>query len=462
MRVKVVAIAKDEAAYIPEWFFHYLYFGFDHVEVWLNGITDNSVELCRLLQGAYPSRFSFRDAEDLLLWCGENKLNFQTAVYNQAFQEAGEEGFSHVLFVDVDEFWVPRDFRTPISEYLDRLEMKDAGVVSFNWCIDSPDRQRHPFSAPFQPKMAVHNNRHVKSLVKISDGVEKINIHTARLRQDDHWFSEGSRLLLEDDDQHGRSLLSKSQFAPLQKVLAPAFILHRIYRSQTEYLSSLDKGRRHAGNDAHPFKINRLGYRADPKSTAALNFEIDGSLLDGYEAQRERFLSADLSEEHAQAQRFVLQRYERVIKKLEGKRYYNFIRYNGLFHSVDDPAIRSLEKALNWTGDWKTRNYVCVDLVARENERVVVSGWGYNIRNQATASAGKIEFDNEEFDVSLTSVPRDDVRERVHGAPRSCGFRLVSPPCDKMEVKRLWLVFNGKRYLVPSVFFNDDSVKTEM
>lgn len=462
MRVKVVAIAKDEAAYIPEWFFHYLYFGFDHVEVWLNGITDNSVEVCRLLQGAYPSRFSFRDAEDFLLWCGENHRNFQTAVYNQAFQEAGEQGFSHVLFVDVDEFWVPRDFRTPISDYLDRFEVKDAGVVSFNWCIDSPDKQRHPFSAPFHSEMAVHNNRHVKSLVKISDGVERINIHTARLREDDYWFSEGSRLSLEDDDQHERSLLSKSQFTSFQKSLAPAFILHRIYRSQTEYLSSLDKGRRHAGNDPHPFKINRLGYRADPKSSAALSFEIEGSLLDYYGAHRERLLSEVLSEEYAQAQRFVLQRYRRVIKKLEIKRYYNFIRYNGLFHSVDDPAIRSLEKAMNWTGDWKTRNYVCVDRVARENGRVVVSGWGYNIRNRATASAAKIECGSEELDVSLTPVPRDDVEERVNGAPRSCGFRLVSPPCDGTEVKKLWLVFNGKRYLVPSVFFNDASVETEI
>ena len=43
-KVKVVAIAKDEGAYIAEWIFHHLYFGFDAIDIYVNRTTDNTCQ----------------------------------------------------------------------------------------------------------------------------------------------------------------------------------------------------------------------------------------------------------------------------------------------------------------------------------------------------------------------------------------------------------------------------------
>lgn len=42
MKIKLIAIAKDEAAYLPEWIHYHLSVGFDSISVLTNGITDNT------------------------------------------------------------------------------------------------------------------------------------------------------------------------------------------------------------------------------------------------------------------------------------------------------------------------------------------------------------------------------------------------------------------------------------
>ena len=49
LKIKLVAIAKDEAAYLPEWIFHHLYFGFDAIDIYVNNTTDNTHELSQYL-----------------------------------------------------------------------------------------------------------------------------------------------------------------------------------------------------------------------------------------------------------------------------------------------------------------------------------------------------------------------------------------------------------------------------
>ena len=132
MKIKVVAIAKDEAAYLPEWCFHHLYFGFDACEVWLNNITDNSIEVCKTLVTRTQNRFSWVMADDLLASCNVKGKNFQTEAYNIAFGQARRQGFSHVLFIDLDELWIPHDFQSSIHDFLASKDLTQADVVSFN------------------------------------------------------------------------------------------------------------------------------------------------------------------------------------------------------------------------------------------------------------------------------------------------------------------------------------------
>jgi len=44
-KVKLVAIAKDEAPYIPQWIYHHLSIGIDLIEIHINNTTDNSLNI---------------------------------------------------------------------------------------------------------------------------------------------------------------------------------------------------------------------------------------------------------------------------------------------------------------------------------------------------------------------------------------------------------------------------------
>ena len=53
--IKLVAIAKDEAAYLAEWIYHHLSIGIQEIDVYLNGITDNSYRLMRLINAKHKN-----------------------------------------------------------------------------------------------------------------------------------------------------------------------------------------------------------------------------------------------------------------------------------------------------------------------------------------------------------------------------------------------------------------------
>ena len=48
--VKLVAIAKNEAPYIPSWVFHHFNIGVDLIEIYINNTDDNSLKICRKLK----------------------------------------------------------------------------------------------------------------------------------------------------------------------------------------------------------------------------------------------------------------------------------------------------------------------------------------------------------------------------------------------------------------------------
>ena len=43
-KIKLVAIAKNEAAYLAEWIFHHLYLGVDEIEIHFNRCSDNTLD----------------------------------------------------------------------------------------------------------------------------------------------------------------------------------------------------------------------------------------------------------------------------------------------------------------------------------------------------------------------------------------------------------------------------------
>ena len=45
--IKLVAIAKNEAPYIPLWAFHHFRIGIDLIEIHINNTDDNSIRICK-------------------------------------------------------------------------------------------------------------------------------------------------------------------------------------------------------------------------------------------------------------------------------------------------------------------------------------------------------------------------------------------------------------------------------
>ena len=54
IKIKLAAIARDEAAYLPEWIFHHLDFGFDEIEIYINNTVDNSSAVLENITDNYP------------------------------------------------------------------------------------------------------------------------------------------------------------------------------------------------------------------------------------------------------------------------------------------------------------------------------------------------------------------------------------------------------------------------
>lgn len=54
---KIIAVAKDEGAYLAEWIFYHLYKGFDEIEVLINRTTDpGQPHECSLINHATKTR----------------------------------------------------------------------------------------------------------------------------------------------------------------------------------------------------------------------------------------------------------------------------------------------------------------------------------------------------------------------------------------------------------------------
>src|SRR4051794_21193234 len=101
-RVKLCAIAKNEGPYLADWVFHHLHFGFDAVEVWVNGTNDGSRRILDAISAAHPEVTS-RNADRLLADCLATGRAFQRQAYARLARKARRQGFSHVAFLDLDE-----------------------------------------------------------------------------------------------------------------------------------------------------------------------------------------------------------------------------------------------------------------------------------------------------------------------------------------------------------------------
>ena len=274
IRTKIIAVAKDEGAYLAEWIFHHLYKGFDEIEILINRTTDDSREIVERISKGYP-QVSYSNS-DFIDWIpGTASKKFQHLAYANALERTLQHSgntITHIMFLDVDEFWIHEDSSITISDYLAAMET-DKGV-SFSWLNELPT------SEVFQMLSSAfvgERSSLVKSIFPVSRGIKKVRPHQPLLKDNQYINADGTRW----EEKSGIAENS------VKSVYSPAFVYHRMYRSPMEYVSTLATGSMRGAEI--PFKTNRHGLpRVRKESLVTVALEHEKWL--SYESKRREFM----------------------------------------------------------------------------------------------------------------------------------------------------------------------------
>lgn len=312
----LAAIAKDEAAYLPDWIFHHLYFGFDAISIYVNNTTDCTWKLADALNEYKNVQFIKAD------WYFSRFIKSpQVTVYKKAIKRAKKLGYSHVMFLDIDEFWTPADFETSITEFLNTAK---GDAISFEWLMK--DEENNVFAPPYQQINFGHRHTHVKTVFRTDLVINTLNPHNISAENCDYRLADGSKWP-SDSDKHFQ--------VPKAWTLGDItsfFVLHRYCRSQIEYISLLGRGRPHTKSSL--FKDNRNGYSTD---TELLEFKIDNESIKRYNLSRQMFLVKDsLKKIEEDAQYFVKQRYLNTVELIKNAPINEFKVLKRVLRNVTD------------------------------------------------------------------------------------------------------------------------------
>ena len=219
-QVRICAVSKNEGRYLCEWIFFHQIVGVDHITIYDNGSTDDTLEVLR----------SFVDSGfvDLIDWPMPSPS--QSAAY-QHFIE-GHRGPYWVAFIDIDEFLFSPVFPT-ISEALSAIPHRSS-AVGINWACfgNSGHRAYSPelVIERFHWRLASSNpvNTHIKSLIWMDQDVYVGN--------DPHFFAVEHGTFTENGDPiHGP--LSGSHSSSLLR------LNHYVTKSDEELAGKIARGR---------------------------------------------------------------------------------------------------------------------------------------------------------------------------------------------------------------------------
>lgn len=241
---RLVAIAKDEASYIADWIHHHLYFGFDQIHVYVNRTTDNTIAILKEITKKYTG-VSFEVVDWIDLCPPRVNSALQKICYAKDLDYARRNNIDYIMFLDIDEFWVPNDFSTRIKEFV----QPRVDAFAFNWHCELA--QDTPFS-PLAENGYYYVHKLCKTLFKTG-----LNIKTLRV----HYPEFGGNVICRDADGNKVKMAENNEQTFIDDLCYPksAFVVHRMYRSKEEYMATLSRGR---PSQKGKLKDNRPGFFA--------------------------------------------------------------------------------------------------------------------------------------------------------------------------------------------------------
>lgn len=327
-KVKIVAIAKDEGAYIAEWVFHHLYFGFDAIDIYVNRTTDNTCSILDVIGKKYPQvNYIYVDWIDML--DKPVSARMQKIIYAQAHsEEKKKDEYTHILFIDIDEFWTPVNFKDSIHDCLDSLPPHSS--ISFQWFNIFGEKSEFGYL----PKtINGFYSPLVKSLCSTGAEIKEIALHIPRFHNNEKFkgsfFSDGS-LFIQSKKHYGH--IKESDI----NLVRPYILLHRMFRSEIEYLSLLYRGN---PEERSNFKLNRQHGFLKTK-TGDLKITFPKTAYFNYERKRDDFFNElNFEEELMIARTFVLKRAEKTMAALPNELDNNFEVVSKQFKNVTNPEV---------------------------------------------------------------------------------------------------------------------------
>lgn len=300
-KVKLIAIAKDESAYLPEWIHHYLYLGVDEIDIFINRTTDNSDKILEQICSIYDNvHWDYSDWVDMCPSLVRKNIQFVT--YARSFYKAKKEDrFTHVFFLDIDEFLILDNLKSNIKNFLKNYPADDA--IYFEWINDVPES-----SLPFENLRQSFTG----NLSPLGKTLLPINSNISELRHHIPVFKGKKNIKLVDKkDFLGRDDIPQALIKNLNNVKS-SYIYHRANRSDSEYISLLYRGR--PGDDI-PYKSNRRGFPTKNDNTLELN--LDKKEFNSYRKSFETFLEKTGVEELLiDSRSFIKQRYNESLLNL--------------------------------------------------------------------------------------------------------------------------------------------------
>lgn len=280
MRFKkeVVAIAKNEAAYLPLWCSHYTCLGFDKITIYLNGIDDHSYLIIRKIQEIYPHveirnsdtygtmknfQYDFLIDSDFL-----TRNPMQSRAYAEAYGRAGMNEFDYVLFVDIDEYLTPRKKSISIDKVLHTYDSPE--FLKFKWFNLATSTKEFEF--PLKTSVKGVNSDVPKFILKTNlEGVKFKSTHLASTKNINKRYLSGLGRIKDYEKQQIQDSVD-SEFV----------LLHNLYRSEVEYLATLLRGD-FIFKSSHGIKLNRKGWLREESDILDINRDIVEQFKDHYQ-----------------------------------------------------------------------------------------------------------------------------------------------------------------------------------
>lgn len=257
-KVLVAGVAKNEAAYLPEWIFHHLRLGFHSARIYVNGTSDNTIRILDSISQEHPVTYRVCDSlleKDEQQYMHRLELGFllrnplQARAYAEIYDEMSQGDVDYVLFLDIDEYFYPRDVPYILGE-----GMQPTPVTLFPWFGASGE------SEEFGSLAAVRRGEW--------DSFTKCMVRTS---------ISSMRII----DPHVAEVPGMSAHRTQS-----AFIVHRSLRSKREYLAILSKSANVHNTMALGLKRNRRGWGR----RGGVRFVDSSNVLRDYDSQFDQFV----------------------------------------------------------------------------------------------------------------------------------------------------------------------------